>query len=117
MEYRVVEGGELGRDLFVGHNYEQAARIRAEDYVQRITGRLTTRGLDAQGVARVGNPAHEIVNCARETQVDLIVMSTECRTGPARAILGSVADQVVQHADVAVLLVPWKDSARRSIHH
>jgi nucleotide-binding universal stress UspA family protein len=36
---------------------------------------------------------------------DVIVMGTRALTGPARALLGSTADEVVGHADRPVLLV------------
>ena len=47
-----------------------------------------------------------IVAKAREIQADFIVMGTHGRTGFARAVIGSVADRVVRHSDVPVILVP-----------
>jgi nucleotide-binding universal stress UspA family protein len=104
-EYHVTEAGELGRDLLVGRDYEEAGRVRAEDYVDRMAERLRDREYRATGIARVGTPADVIVDSARECQADLIVMSTHALTGPTRAILGSVADAVVHLADRPVLLV------------
>jgi nucleotide-binding universal stress UspA family protein len=104
-EYRVAEGGELGRDLSVGREYEEAGRARAEDYVNRMAERLRAKGFQASGLARVGAPATVIDESARERHVDLIVMSTHALTGPARALLGSVADKVVHITDRPVLLV------------
>lgn len=51
-------------------------------------------------------PHAAILAAAREAQADLIVMSTHGRSGIGRWISGSVADQVMRHADVPVLLVP-----------
>lgn len=48
----------------------------------------------------------EIVNKAKEMGADAIVMGTHGRTGLTRAIIGSVADRVVRHAGVPVVLVP-----------
>ncbi len=103
--YHVAEGGELGRDLRVGQDYEEAGRLRAEDNVKRMAERLRANEFRAMGLARVGEPAAVIVESARECQADLIVMSTRALTGPVRAILGSVADAVVHTADEPVLLV------------
>jgi nucleotide-binding universal stress UspA family protein len=103
--FQVSEAGELGRDLRVGQAYEEAGRVRAEDYVKRMTERLRAREFRATGLARTGAPAEVIVATATECHADLIVMSTHARTGPARAILGSVADAVVHLADRPVLLV------------
>jgi nucleotide-binding universal stress UspA family protein len=54
---------------------------------------------------RRGNPHEEIVRCAVEEACDLIVMATHGRTGFAHALLGSVAERVVQHSSVPVLTV------------
>lgn len=51
-----------------------------------------------------------IVRRASEQSVDLIVMSSHALTGVARALLGSVADEVVRKADCPVLVI--HDSGR-----
>ena len=112
-EYQVREGGELGHDLRVGQDYEEAGRSRAEDYVNRMAERLRAKGFTASGVAHVGAPATVIHETAEEHQVDLIVMSTHALTGPARALLGSVADKVVHITDRPVLLVRQDASSGR----
>jgi len=104
-EYEVRDGGELGHNLLVGKDYEEAGRLRAEDSVKRMAERLRARGFQAAGLARTGAPPTVIDQTARERQVDLIVMSTHALTGPARAVLGSVADRVVHLTDRPVLLV------------
>lgn len=103
--FQVSDAGELGRDLLVGQDYEEAGRVRAEDYVTRMAERLRAKEFRAIGLARTGAPAEVIVATATECHADLIVISTHARTGPARAILGSVADAVVHLADRPVLLV------------
>jgi nucleotide-binding universal stress UspA family protein len=50
-----------------------------------------------------GIPASEILRVAAETNADLIVLGTHGRTGVARALLGSVAEQVVRRASCPVL--------------
>jgi nucleotide-binding universal stress UspA family protein len=57
---------------------------------------------------RVGlapSPAAEIVCFAEETPCDLIVMGTHGRTGLRRALLGSIAEQVMRRAPCPVLTV------------
>ncbi len=56
-------------------------------------------------VVRRGNPFDEITRYAHEEAIDLVVMATHGRTGLAHVLLGSVAEKVVQHADVPVLIV------------
>jgi nucleotide-binding universal stress UspA family protein len=113
-EYHVSKAGELGRDLLVGKDYEEAGRVRAQDYVNRMAERLRDKEYRATGLARVGTPADVIVDSARECQADLIVMSTHALTGPARAILGSVADAVVHLAGSPVLLVRRGETLERA---
>jgi quercetin dioxygenase-like cupin family protein len=51
-----------------------------------------------------GNPAAEILRLARALKCDLIVMSTHGRTGLARMLTGSVAEEVLRQAPCPVLL-------------
>jgi nucleotide-binding universal stress UspA family protein len=66
------------------------------------------KDLEAQGVKTaaacvMGTPAHEIITYADKNGLDLIAMATHGR-GEVAWILGSVAERVVSHATVPVLL-------------
>jgi universal stress protein A len=52
-----------------------------------------------------GRPSSEIVAYARANGVDLIVMGTHGRGAVGRALLGSVADNVIRQADCPVMVV------------
>jgi nucleotide-binding universal stress UspA family protein len=52
-----------------------------------------------------GDPAGEILQVARETGCDLIVMGTHGRTGLRRMLMGSVAEEVVRKSSCPVLTV------------
>lgn len=80
---------------------EQAA---AEDYLAGVAAELRKAdvGVDAV-VRRAESPADAIVGEARGT--DLIVMATHGRGGLERAVLGSVAQHVVQNTRVPIFLV------------
>jgi nucleotide-binding universal stress UspA family protein len=54
---------------------------------------------------RVGSPHVEIINAAKESGIDLIILSTHGRTGLAHVFLGSTAERVVRHAGCPVLVV------------
>jgi nucleotide-binding universal stress UspA family protein len=71
-----------------------------------MAGRLRRAGLAAEGRAVVGWPADAIVATADGVGADLIVKSTHARTGPARAVLGSVADPV-NLMPSSLLNSPW----------
>lgn len=52
-----------------------------------------------------GRPYEQIVDLAQACSCDLIVISTHGRTGASRALIGSVAERVVRHAQCPVLVV------------
>ena len=53
----------------------------------------------------VGLPAPAILDLARRENVDLIVLATHGRTGLARVVMGSVAEEVVRKAKCPVLTI------------
>ena len=57
----------------------------------------------------IGKPFDEIVKTAKTFNADLIIIATHGRTGFKRAILGSTAERVVQHAPCPVLVVRQKE--------
>jgi nucleotide-binding universal stress UspA family protein len=52
-----------------------------------------------------GDPAAQILEAAKQNQCDLIVMGTHGRTGLARLVMGSVAEQVVRNTPCPVVTV------------
>jgi nucleotide-binding universal stress UspA family protein len=85
----------------------RAAAIEAHQRVAADTARrLTLAGRPAVEDVRAGDAAREIVATARDADVDLIVTGTRGHTGLARLVLGSVARNVVHHAQCSVLVVP-----------
>jgi nucleotide-binding universal stress UspA family protein len=78
----------------------------------------TSRADDVRVLTTVANnfPAAGILAAAHENGADIIVMATHGRTGLGRAILGSVALDVVREGNWPVLLVrPTADVAARPI--
>jgi len=53
-----------------------------------------------------GDPKTEIINIAREWKADMIVMGTHGRSGLTKLLEGSVAEYVLKHAEVPVLVTP-----------
>jgi len=87
----------------------QSAIIEQEDrskkYIAEIEDQLQSAGFKASTLLRVGSVAEVILEVADELQVDCIAMSTHGRTGPARWLLGSIAERVVHNSKVPVLLI------------
>jgi nucleotide-binding universal stress UspA family protein len=78
-------------------------RSACREAVTRLAERAESEGIDVETAVRTGNPYEEIVEHARERDVDLVVMGTHGRTGFRRVMLGSVAERVVRSASVPVL--------------
>ncbi|HVV16938.1 MAG TPA: universal stress protein [Polyangia bacterium] len=68
--------------------------------------RVRAAGLACETTTLIGRADSEIVNRARDTHADLIVMGTHGRSGLAHALFGSNVDRVVQHAPCPVLILP-----------
>lgn len=80
---------------------EAAAHLEAAAQALRDAGATRVQCEIAEG-----HPGEAILAAAERLSCDLIVMATHGRTGLRRAILGSVADYVVRHAQqTPVLLV------------
>jgi len=77
----------------------------ASDYLNQVAKRLDLTA-DVQTVVASGDPASVIQWEALTVGVDLVVMTTHGRTGIGRFVYGSVADTVIRHVAIPVLLVP-----------
>jgi nucleotide-binding universal stress UspA family protein len=92
----------LGR---IAEEYLTHASAAAKDYLNTVKERLAKMGITARSEVEVGSPAERIVGYAKESNIDLIAMSTHGRSGIGRWLLGSVADKVIHAADRPILLV------------
>jgi len=78
---------------------------RSRKYMTDIEQELKSAGFKTSTLLRVGSVAEVILGVAEELQVDVIAMSTHGRTGPARWLLGSIAERVVHNSKIPVLLI------------
>ncbi len=77
----------------------------AEAYLDKILNELIKYGITARKIVLKGEPAQNILDYAEKNSVDLIIMTTHGRSGPARWAMGSVAERVTQHSSVPVLII------------
>ena len=99
---------------FYDSAWDDDALASARVYVDAVALRLRNLGLSVDAEARMARDvAKAIVETAEQASVDLIVMSTQALTGPARALLGSVADAIVRTSHCPVLLVHRADALRQ----
>jgi len=88
----LADGPELFEEI------DRALALRA--------GQAQAAGLVCQTNSLQGFPPGELVRHAKKTGADLIVVGTHGRTGITHAVLGSVAERVVQRASCPVLVIP-----------
>ena len=104
--------GDAYGGMYYDPAWDEETLAGARTYVEGIVKRLRAARLVVDGEARQERDvARTIVSVAEEATADLIVMSTQALTGPARALLGSVADMVVRTSTCPVLLVHRPDLA------
>lgn len=122
LQYAASQARALGARLLIVHVDEVSTAtgegmlhsgIPGED-PEELERRLRT--IDPEGfdgpceyLLLEGDPAAEIVRTAEEENAEMIVLGTHGRTGLARLLMGSVAEQVVRRASCPVLVV--KDPA------
>jgi nucleotide-binding universal stress UspA family protein len=85
---------------------QRAAQVmeEAERVAQRGCKRVQQRFSDWQvrPEVRNGSPGFELLNCARESSADLIVVGSHGHTALGRFVLGSVSQKVLTEASVSV---------------
>jgi nucleotide-binding universal stress UspA family protein len=79
---------------------------RAERDLEATAAQLREDGVEAEPHVYYDSPLPAILDAARRHHAELIVMSTHGRSGLGRMMYGSVADDVLRHAEVPVLLIP-----------
>jgi nucleotide-binding universal stress UspA family protein len=96
-----VQPAELQRALSgpSGYGAELQARLR-QDYAVDARTNIEYHVCD-------GEPVSEVVRAAGDLGCDLIVMGTHGRTGLGRALMGSVAEEVLRRAPCPVMTVKW----------
>lgn len=95
--FAVLPRDSLTTDIYSILNREAAEAV---NYVVREGKKL---GVFVESKISEGAPSEEIIKIS--SVKDLIVMGTKGRTGLARMLLGSVAENVVHHAHCPVLVV------------
>jgi nucleotide-binding universal stress UspA family protein len=106
-------GSELGRSLsgeigLINVNNVAAEYARAEQGSKRLLKDFRDRlslPPSTQEFVETGLPAATIVKKAKEWPADIIVVASHGRSGVPRALLGSVAEEVMRTAPCPVLVV------------
>jgi universal stress protein A len=84
----------------------------AAERLEQVVDQVRRAGVECTSASELGRTHTTIVEHARRIDAGLIVMGTAGRHGLSHALLGSVAEKVVQHAPCAVLVVPSPPPAK-----
>ncbi|MGC8494847.1 MAG: universal stress protein [Syntrophobacteraceae bacterium] len=77
----------------------------ANDNVTQVVATAQRENVSTEGVVARGNPPEVIVEVSKQKNADLIVVGSHGRTGLMHLLMGSVTEQVICHAEAAVLVV------------
>ena len=95
----------LARDPTVASIIMKDMEEEAENYVHDKVTYFEDEHIKATGITKEGSVQDMILEAAEETHADMIAMSTHGRTGMQRWLIGSVADKIMHHAHIPVMLI------------
>jgi nucleotide-binding universal stress UspA family protein len=90
------------------------AVTRHHRYADELAERLGAAGWNATPTVRVGDPAHQIVQAAKELGCDLVVTGSRGLGDLKRLMIGSVAHDILLHTPCSVLVLRGHVPARRA---
>lgn len=111
----VIGGGpDMGAAMNVGdpmvlHRMDEVVKAALDRLKQFTESNIFPKGCRTTPAAVIGIIWDEIINYARDNQIDLIVMGTRRHGMLRRMLLGSITKAVVEHAPCPVLLIPIDD--------
>lgn len=100
-----ITAGSVGTAAAASTTRDALEREHVEATAARAAEQLQRDGCHVRWSISAGDPAHEIIEAARNFGCDLIVMGSRGHTGLTRLLLGSVARNVLLHTHASVLIV------------
>ncbi len=103
--YIIVPAGYSPRDFGWEESLREFLEGEAKKAITSVEDAGRTAGVEVEPVILEGHPADKILEFAEQEGVNLIVMGTLGRSGLDRFLLGSVAEKVVRHSKIPVMVV------------
>lgn len=91
------------------YNLHRLAVHQAEHYLEELAEPFRHSGLVVETCSDIGDPRQVITRYAQECQPDLIVMTTHTCLPIERGFFGSVADHVLHHVNVPLVMYHYQD--------
>ncbi len=99
-----IQALEMERDA--ARRLVEARTNRGKKLLEDLAAQLQNEGIKVTTALREGPADVNIVDYAKEADIDLIVMSAHGHGGLKRLILGSVTDRVIRSGETSVLVLP-----------
>ena len=111
--YSAVPGLADGATAAMADLFDQQRRSARAQLV-RLEQRYAKRGIKLRALLQTGAAHRAIVDAAKQTKADMIIMATHGRTGLSHFLMGSVAERVVRSATCPVLTLRAGSGVRRA---
>ena len=119
LQYAISFAGQFGAELTLLHIIQPAVTAPAFDTLPQEMAESTEDAekslaefrrsvgeeIPTNSLIRKGSPHMEIIDAAKELEVDLLILSTHGRTGLSHVLLGSTAEKIVRRASCPVMIV------------
>lgn len=106
----------LGFDSFsnlgaIQSNTVMELQNAAKDYLEKIKDQLGDTSV--QTMIKEGDTGDAILDAAKESAADIIVMGTHGRRGLDKILMGSVAQKVLRNSDIPMFIIPSKENEEK----
>lgn len=99
-------GGYMNIDPKQVDLIDKQLKQASKDFLDQTKNHLYDKTI--QTLVTEGDPAESILEMAKATSVDVIVMGSHSRKRLARTLMGSVTEKVMRHTCVPMFIVPIK---------
>jgi nucleotide-binding universal stress UspA family protein len=108
LEYSPIMGfgGFNNMDIAQIENSKEL-EILAQEFLEKSKDHLGDNSI--QTVVGYGDFGETILKTATDLTADIIVMGTHSRRGLGKILMGSVAESVLHHSSIPILIIPTKD--------
>jgi nucleotide-binding universal stress UspA family protein len=105
-------GGVNSIDTVQTDNGEVLTKV-TQGYLDKLKRHLGDR--EMLTMVKSGVFGETILNTAAEVKADIIIMGTHSRRGREKILVGSVAENVLHHSSIPVLIIPIKSNKEEKI--
>ncbi|MEK7684409.1 MAG: universal stress protein [Verrucomicrobiota bacterium] len=88
---------------------EKEREQQCQEQLKKLADQELHNEVPIQTAVRSGQPFQEIVEAAKDLEMDLIIIATHGHTGLTHVLLGSTAERVIRYAPCPVLVVQPKE--------